>query len=608
MVPLVQPARIHMHAAAYRIVQERMASKFTVNSLAAGGKWGRPTPPGRIAVPPPRGRGMAPTGGDFAYENDPGRMGNYELKKGEAQYVPDANVPDFLGDEEALKWKWAIGASEAPYASDAPVSSIKEVHKSDLIGYRTFTAAEALDRAVDAALQDYMSALRKAYTFSTKDQGNLCALDEFTTGERQPIVRKYLAVKLAVRDLLEQRTDEASIEAPGGVLTFQEGGFGDLTPDSDLGEDGTCSLRSASRATLCCIIFSVSLGVGSLVVSGLFHAWGSDVYAGVDPIGLSKFWDGSFWGWPSQAVFRNIYCGLMLGVVFGFLDNFGLFYGTSALDGTFYSLGNKIASGLLADSPEGRYIADPTNFGDNKYTTEVALAAHQITEDMMSGLGNTFSCARAPAPLTRAPLTPAPLTPAPSAPQRSPGRRARHRRARDCQGRARRRALVVARRPRGHRAGLPPRRLPARARQVRRQARPRHERLEEVGSRTVHPAHLRVGADRRHPGRHEGGRARHGHREHRDAVAHPLLPGLLHPPPPAAQVRRQHAAPAVGRPPDARARPECKLRATPVAEDVPAAPGPGECEHRRVADEAGDADGRVQGGAAWPRSVRGGDR
>lgn len=395
-----------------------MASKFTVNSLAAGGKWGRPTPPGRIAVPPPRGSGTAPTGGDFVYENDPSRMGKYELKKGEREYI---DAPDFLGDDDFYKWQQAM--------ISAPVSSIKEVHKSDLIGYRTFTAAEALDRAVDKALQDYMDALRKAYTFNTKDQGPLCALDVFTTGERQPIVRKYLAVKLAVRDLLEQRTDEASIEAPGGVLTFQEGGFGDLTPDSDLGEDGTCSLRSASRATLCCIIFSVSLGVASLVVAGLFHAWGSDVYAGVDPIGLTKFWDGSFWGWPSQAVFRNIYCGLMLGVVFGFLDNFGLFYGTSALDGTFYSLGNKIASGLLADSPEGRFIARSENFDKNKYTTEVALAAHQITEDMMSGLGNTFSCARPPsvcahpprsAPLTRAPFCAAAISWASrSAPPRS---------------------------------------------------------------------------------------------------------------------------------------------------------------------------------------------
>ena len=371
-----------------------MASKFTVNSLAAGGKWGRSTPPGRIAVPPPRGRGTAPTGGDFAYENDPGRMGKYELKQGEQEYVKNNGLPD-----------WFESNRMSPY--ETPVSSIKEVHKSDLIGYRTFDAAEALDKAVDQALRDYMDALRKAYTFKT-NEGTLCALDVFTTGERQPIVRKYLAVKLAVRDLLEQRTDEASIEAPGGVLTFQEGGFGDLTPDSDLGEDGTCSLRSASRATLCCIVFSVSLGVASLVVAGLFHAWGSDVYAGVDPIGLSKFWDGSFWGWPGQAVFRNIYCGLMLGVVFGFLDNFGLFYGTSALDGTFYSLGNKIASGLLADSPEGRYIAQSKNFGDNKYTTEVALAAHQITEDMMSGLGNTFSCAR-PHPFDAHPPRP-PLT------------------------------------------------------------------------------------------------------------------------------------------------------------------------------------------------------
>ena len=142
-------------------------------------------------MPPPRGRGTAPTGGDFVYENDPSRMGKYELKKGELEYL---DASDFLGDDDFYKWRMAM--------LNSPVSSIKEVHKSDLIGYRTFMAAEALDKAVDQALRDYMDALRKARSTRAVP---LCALDE-SAGERQPGAQVPGGV-LAVRDLLEQRTD-----------------------------------------------------------------------------------------------------------------------------------------------------------------------------------------------------------------------------------------------------------------------------------------------------------------------------------------------------------------------------------------------------------------
>merc|ERR1719156_265081 len=122
----------------------------------------------------------------------------------------------------------------------------------------------------------------------------------------------------------------------------------------------------------------------------MFHKLGSDFYKDatwgnwVTVIESANFWDGSFWGWPDTKVFRNIWCGLMLGVVFGFLDNFGLFYGTSALDGTFYSVGNKIASGLLADTTPGDIIETKNSQINDKYTQEVALMAHTITEDMMA--------------------------------------------------------------------------------------------------------------------------------------------------------------------------------------------------------------------------------
>jgi len=337
------------------------ARSFTVHSLGAGGRFGRP---GKPMAPPARNPNAAPTGGEFKYDPN-GGMGDFVRTKGE------------LAQNDASIFY--------------PAENIAKVHDGDVIGARTFVAAQAFDKAVDDALKNYMKALRKAYTFQHEGY-TYCALDLFTEGERQPIVRRYLAVKLAARDLVETRTDQASIEAPGGTLDFFEGGLSDLTKGDNPFEDGTFSLRSASRATCCCVFFSVTLGVLALVVAGAFYAEGSRLYDGEDagqPV--SHFWDGNFWGWPSEKIFRNIWCGLMLGVVFGFLDNFGLFYGTSALDGSFYSIGNKIASGLLAPTKAGQHVTSNNLKANDKYTTEVAIAAHQITEDMMSGLGNTFS-------------------------------------------------------------------------------------------------------------------------------------------------------------------------------------------------------------------------
>lgn len=328
---------------------------LTFDSLNTGGRWGQP---GRLLTPAPRSIGV-----DFY---DPTLKDDKE----------NAGDPRPTSDE--MLW------GEKNY---------RNVNNRDCIGFYSRDAAILLVNQVNSALEGYMAGLREAYTYeNTKTKKKECGLDLMTPGEVQPIVRAYLNVKKAVRELVDARTDEASIDAPFNILSvdFAEGGR------SDFGDEWY-QPRAASRASCCCFIFSLLLGVGSLALAGLFHTRGSDFYQDatwgnwVTVIESANFWDGSFWGWPDTKVFRNIWCGLMLGVVFGFLDNFGLFYGTSALDGTFYSIGNKIASGLLADTKAGEIIEVYNSLTYDKYTQEVALKAHTITEDMMAGLGNTFS-------------------------------------------------------------------------------------------------------------------------------------------------------------------------------------------------------------------------
>jgi hypothetical protein len=124
----------------------------------------------------------------------------------------------------------------------------------------------------------------------------------------------------------------------------------------------------------------------------------------------------NFWGWADDSGFdppvknyglKHVWCGLMLGVVFGFLDNFGLFYGLDALNDVFYAAGYRIALNIMelagAEHLQSLKTGDDvenTNLGrvqknakDSTPQAELLLAynAHVITEGLMSGLGNTFS-------------------------------------------------------------------------------------------------------------------------------------------------------------------------------------------------------------------------
>lgn len=86
----------------------------------------------------------------------------------------------------------------------------------------------------------------------------------------------------------------------------------------------------------------------------------------------------SFFGWVNEPnafmTAKNLYCGLMLGTVFGFLDNLGLFAGMEYLDPPLYMFATQVVVGLHADPSR----AD-------------AHETHAAATDLMSGLGNTFS-------------------------------------------------------------------------------------------------------------------------------------------------------------------------------------------------------------------------
>ena len=151
--------------------------------------------------------------------------------------------------------------------------------------------------------------------------------------------------------------------------------LGDATKDNEEEEQGGCDPCSGWWFGVswlgACIVF---FGVGWLY----YHFAGTDAR---DDFSLSMQ---RFVGLPIAAdapdgtgdiawwQFKNILCGLMLGLVFGFLDNFGLFFGSATLDGIFYPLGMRFAKNVLPSGTE-------------------ATNVHGFANDMMAGFGNTFS-------------------------------------------------------------------------------------------------------------------------------------------------------------------------------------------------------------------------
>ena len=89
----------------------------------------------------------------------------------------------------------------------------------------------------------------------------------------------------------------------------------------------------------------------------------------------------SFFGVPSEDTatmnMKNLYAGLMLGLVFGFLDNLGLFVGMDHLEDWHDLFAKKLVGGLTY-----RRVQTDTTFEERK---------KKMIKDMQAGLGNTFS-------------------------------------------------------------------------------------------------------------------------------------------------------------------------------------------------------------------------
>ena len=189
---------------------------------------------------------------------------------------------------------------------------------------------------------------------------------------------------------------------------FDEATFGGS--ELDLGiTSSPISFNGTTTATYVCFTISFVVCVVFVCIAGFFTWLGfhtrnmDDSYAVIDlnnqtchlPQQNEFQWD-SFFGLPDESAsqtdgsnFKNIYCGMVLGLIFGFLDNFGLFYGLGALDASFYEFGSTIAAGLMALF---RHDADEITGTSEMEARERRFEdLNTVTNDLMSGLGNTFS-------------------------------------------------------------------------------------------------------------------------------------------------------------------------------------------------------------------------
>jgi len=151
------------------------------------------------------------------------------------------------------------------------------------------------------------------------------------------------------------------------------------------------------------LFLSLGLSFSFVGLAVLFAYWGGETSPLVDSITASNFF-----GWPTMQVHtcssnatdtvvttrvamdgllvaKNLYCGLMLGLVFGFLDNFGLFYGMDKLDPILYKFGTNVISGAMNINQREELKID-----NQDSIRKTLVNTHVAADKLMAGLGNTF--------------------------------------------------------------------------------------------------------------------------------------------------------------------------------------------------------------------------
>ena len=220
--------------------------------------------------------------------------------------------------------------------------------------------AEDMKSKIDKAASLYV---RKKMKEKGKD------ITSILDNDAQPVFRAYMDIMKAVNELIEADVGEYKLELglDGGRCAYVMKWINSiLKGPSHEREKVSCLCTS-----LCCFILSFTICITFVGVAMIYNHNGFDqaVFFGWDQPDLADKWA------------KHIYCGLMLGLIFGFLDNFGLFYGMDALDPMFYYCGSMVAAGL-----EGIGF-NKSNMSDEKKKPH---DMHLVTADMMSGLGNTF--------------------------------------------------------------------------------------------------------------------------------------------------------------------------------------------------------------------------
>jgi hypothetical protein len=166
-----------------------------------------------------------------------------------------------------------------------------------------------------------------------------------------------------------------------------------------------------NAATSVCFVISIVVALLFVGIAMLMSVWGLSVhgqpstnvtalvaYLDNTPVASgpnttcavesqSDFDIGVFFGIPTSNTVWNIYGGLVLGLIFGFLDNYGLFYGMGALDAFFYNFGANVAAGLMSLF-RGRELGIGMGVAKKE---KMLVDLHSVTSDLMAGLGNTFS-------------------------------------------------------------------------------------------------------------------------------------------------------------------------------------------------------------------------
>ena len=145
--------------------------------------------------------------------------------------------------------------------------------------------------------------------------------------------------------------------------------------------DGKQETKVQKRARHMFLVLTLAICVLFLGWAILANFAASETREGADEFDLSPFF-----GLPSEKTTsmnaRNLYAGLMLGLVFGFLDNLGLFVGMEKLDSFNQDWAHERVSELV--QPDKREEIIET--ADGPKTLEEVMV-----DGMQSGLGNTFS-------------------------------------------------------------------------------------------------------------------------------------------------------------------------------------------------------------------------